>query len=214
MGYSDQMGDARGGEITRLLEKHTEGDADALDRVVELVYPELHAIARRQLRGHDVRGTLDTTALVHEAYLKSASPGEVDWQNRAQFFGIAARAMRQVVVDCARRHYAQKRGSGKRELTLDPERLAVAEQAELILDLHRVLERLSTFNERLTRVVECRFFAGMTQEETAEALAVSRPTVQRDWVRARAWLQKEIGEASLNEPSAWASTATEPEGES
>ncbi len=197
------MRDGQGGEITRLLELHAQGDSDAFDRVVELVYPELLEIARRQLRNQNVRRTLDTVALVHEAYLRAAEPGEIRWQNRGQFFGITARAMRRVVVDCARRHYAQKRGGGQRELTLDPERIAVEEQAEWILDLHRALKSLSDFNERLTRVVECRFFAGMTQEETAEALQVSRPTVQRDWLRARAWLQREMEGASVREPAPW-----------
>lgn len=204
MFYPEEMADAQGsGEITRLLKLHAAGDADALDRVVALVYPELLAIARRQLRGQSVQGTLDTTGLVHEAYLRSAAPGTVCWQNRGQFFGIAAMAMRRVIVDFARRLGARKRGGGQRELTLDPERIAIEEQADLILDLHRALDQLSTFNERLTRVVECRFFAGMTLEETAEALAISRPTVKRDWIRARAWLQKELRDASLTEPAQW-----------
>jgi RNA polymerase sigma factor (TIGR02999 family) len=204
MFYSEAMQDPpESGDVTRLLALHADGDAEALDRVVALVYPELLAIARRQLRGQKVRGTLDTVALVHEAYLRPVEPGEVRWTNRAQYFGIVALAMRRVIVDCARRHSAKKRGGGRRELTLDPERIAVEEQAELILELHNVLDKLSTFNERLTRVVECRFFAGLTLPETAEALAVSRSTVQRDWLRARAWLQKEMAGASLAEPQPW-----------
>lgn len=156
------------------------------------VYPELRRLAKRQLRGESDRGILDTTALVHEAYLRVADPAAVDWQNRSHFFAVAANAMRRIIIDYARRRCAQKRGGGRPDLTLDPTKIAVREQAENLLALNDSLQRLASFSERLARVVECRFFGGMTDEETAQALGASRRTVQRDWIRARAWLRKEM----------------------
>ena len=116
----------------------------------------------------------------------------VAWQDRSHFFAICARAMRRILVDYARERGAQKRGGGKPDLTLEPDRLGVEQQAEQVLAVDRALESLAGFNERLARLVECRYFAGMTEEESAQALGVSLRTVQRDWMRARAWLQKEL----------------------
>lgn len=181
-------------EITRLLEQLREGDGTALDRLLPLVYDELRAIAHRQLRHQRPGHTLDTTALVHEAYLKLVDQSRVESTDRAHFFGIAGRAMRQILIDHARKHGTLKRGRRWRRVPLDEPVLAVEEQADVLLALDDALARLSEFNERLTRVVECRFFAGMTEPETAAALAVSERTVRRDWLKARLWLYGELVE--------------------
>jgi RNA polymerase sigma factor (TIGR02999 family) len=182
------------GQITRLLHQHLEGEPEAFERLVPLVYDRLRALARRQLRRLRPGQTLDTTALVHEAYLQLVDETGVSWQDRSHFYAITARAMRRIIVDHLRHRHAAKRGGGQAALTLDAEVLAGRPQgdAELALAVDRALEVLSSFNERLTRLVECRFFAGMTEEETAEALGVSLRTVQRDWMRAKAWLRKEL----------------------
>jgi RNA polymerase sigma factor (TIGR02999 family) len=182
-------------EITVLLQAHREGDRQAFDRLVELVYPHLRRLARSQLRRGRAGETLRTTALVHEAYLRLADETGIQWDGRAHFFGVAARAMRQIIVDHARARNAAKRGGGKAPLTLDESDLAVEEQAETILLLDTALDKLADLNERLSRVVECRFFAGLTEEETAAALSLSRATVQRDWTKARAWLRRELDTA-------------------
>ena len=180
------------GQITRLLQAHHEGDREAFDRLVPLVYDRLRRIARGQI-GRRGRGyTLDTTSLVHEAYMDLVEETGVDWQDRSHFYAICARAMRRILVDYARERTAKKRGGGKPDLTLEPELLGVEQQAEQVLAIDRALESLAGFNERLARLVECRDFAGMTEEETARALDISLRTVQRDWTRARAWLQKEL----------------------
>lgn len=186
------------GEITRLLLAHSEGDRAAFDAMVPLVYQRLRKIARGQIRRGGRGGTLATTGLVHEAYLELVGETDIAWQNRSHFYAICARAMRRIVVDYARRRTAQKRGAGQPGITLDPEKLLVAGaesaegQAELVLAVDTALNRLAAFNERLERVVECRFFAGMTDDETAAALGSSVRTVQREWQRARAWLRKEL----------------------
>jgi RNA polymerase sigma factor (TIGR02999 family) len=180
------------GEITRLLQAHHQGDREAFERLLPLAYDRLRRIARGQLARGGRGQTLDTVSLVHEAYLQLVEETGVEWQDRSHFFAICARAMRRIVVDYARRRTARKRGGGTPDLTLEPERLGAAEQAELVLAVDQVLDRLALFNERLARVVECRYFAGMTEEETAEAMSASLRTVQRDWTRARAWLRREL----------------------
>ncbi len=182
------------GQITRLLHRHLAGEREAFDQLVPLVYDRLRVLAQRQLRRHRPGQTLDTTALVHEAYLQLVDETGVAWQDRGHFYAITARAMRRIIVDHVRRRHAVKRGGGDAPLTLDAEILEGDPQAEaeLVLAVDRALEVLSSFNERLTRLVECRFFAGMTEEETAEALGISLRTVQRDWTRAKAWLRKEL----------------------
>lgn len=179
-------------EITRLLEDWRKGDREASDRVLPLVYADLRKLARRELGRRGRQGTLEPTALVHEAYLRLAGPSERPWKNRGHFFAVAAQAMRQIVVDHARRRLSLKRGGGQYVLTLDSDLIAVEEQAELLVALDQALNRLSELNERLTRVVECRFFAGLTAEETAEALDVTRRTVHRDWLKAQAFLKGEL----------------------
>lgn len=181
------------GDVTELLLAYREGDREAFDLLVPLVYQDLRRIARRQLgRGNPDR-VLDTTALVHESYLKLVDNGRVDWQDRAHFLGVAARAMRQVVIGYARRQGAAKRGAGSHQTTLDDgHHIAIDGQAEWLMALDGALARLGEKNPRLARVVECRFFAGLSEEETASALGVSLRTAQRDWMRARAWLQEEL----------------------
>lgn len=172
------------GEVTRLLEVMRAGDASALDRLLPLVYDELRALARYQVRG-GVDGALEPTALVHEAYLKLARSGGVRAADRAHFLAIAAAAMRQVVVDHARGMLSQKRGGGwKRTLLRDDSASTTLDPAEVIA-LDRALAEL---DERQRRIVECRFFAGMEETEIADVLGISTRTVRREWVKARAWL--------------------------
>lgn len=175
-------------EIRRLLRAQRDGDREAFDRLVRLLYDDLHRIAGRELR-RGRPGALRTTELVHEAYLKLVHHEGLDLRDRRHLLAIVARAMRQVVVDHARRLGARKRGGGREVLTLDEERIAVGRQADSLLSLDRSLEELESYDPRLVRVVECRFFAGLTVPETAETLDVSTRTVERDWARARAWLR-------------------------
>jgi RNA polymerase sigma factor (TIGR02999 family) len=181
---------ARNPEITRLLAGLQEGDPEALNALFPLVYADLRDLARRQLRG--ARGTLNTTAVVHEAYLRFAGNEGVTPKDRAHFFALAARAMRQIVIDHARRHLAKKRGGGAARTLLDDAHLAVESRAGELLDLHAALERMEALDARLGRVVELRFFAGLSVEETAEAMAVSAITVKRDWRKAKAFLYREL----------------------
>lgn len=183
------------GSLTRLLRAHSAGERAAFDELVERVYEELSRIAHRQLRRANAGLALDTVGLVHEAYARLVEEGAVDWQDRAHFFAVAARAMRFVVVDRARREGSQKRGGGFVPVTLDAELVAAREPAELVLAVHEAIERLLGFNQRLGRIVECRFFAGMTDAEIAAAFKVGERTVQRDWMRARAWLREALGGA-------------------
>ena len=171
-----------------LLETEEVGDPPRLDALLPLVYDELRGLAHRQLAGEQAGHTLDTTALVHEAYVRLVDDTRVTRKGRAYFFGAAARAMRQVLVDHARRHTAKKRGGAARPVSLDAANLAVDELADELLDLDRALEELAGRNPRHARVVECRYFGGLSVEETAEALDVSPRTVKYDWALARAWL--------------------------
>lgn len=185
-------------DITALLAAWRGGDARALDRVFPRVYGELRRIAHARLAGEREDHTLGTTALVHEAYLKLVDQSRAQWESRAQFFAVAARAMRRILVDYARSHQALKRGGGAGVLRLDDDAVAgdalaqVAhggqEEAVTLLALDDALARLAELDERLCRVVECRFFAGYTEEETADALGVTARTVRRDWIKARGWL--------------------------
>lgn len=181
-----------GAAITQLIEAFRGGDRQAFDRLVELVYDDLRTLARRQLRKAGGHQTLATTGLVHEAYLRLAAQTRAEWQDRGHFFAVAATAMRQIAISYARRHQAAKRGGGQVEVTFDENVLAVEGQAAELLALDEALERLAALDERLVRVVECRYFAGLDEDETAAALGVSRRTVQRDWARARAWLQEAL----------------------
>jgi RNA polymerase sigma factor (TIGR02999 family) len=185
-------------EISELLVAWRMGDADALNRLFPLVYEELKRIARRQRAGKRGGGTLTTTALVHETYLRLVDQTRAEWADRAHFLAIAARAMRQLLIDHARRHQAAKRGGAWRRVTLDvdqsPASSVADARAETLLTLDAALTRLAGIDERASRVVECRFFGGMTEAETAAALGVTDRTVQRDWVKAKGWLHQALGE--------------------
>jgi RNA polymerase sigma-70 factor, ECF subfamily len=183
---------ADAGDLTRLLLAYRNGDRSAFDRLVPLVYPDLRRIARAHLRRGPSGRTLDTNGVVHEAWMKLVDQSRVDWQDRTHFLAVAARAMRQVVIDYARRRGAGKRGGGAPPLELDESRLGVVDQAEWLVTLGQALERLGSRDQRLVQVIECRFFAGLSEEETAEAMGVSLRTAQRDWLRARAWLREEL----------------------
>lgn len=182
------------GHVTLLLRELREGKRDAFDRLVPLVYEELRRLARGQLRRSPPNHTLDTTALVHEAYLKMAGQQGLALEDRQHFLAVTAHAMRQVLVDFARSRLAAKRGGGEKRVTLDEDSASLVTEAERVIDVDRALEKLRARNERLARVVECRYFAGLSEEETAEALGVSLRTAQRDWMRARAWLREALGE--------------------
>jgi len=180
-------------EITALLRAHAAGDTDALDQLLPRVYDELRSIARGRLRRERPDHTLAPTEVVHEAFLKLLPVDHVDWQNRAHFFAIASRAMRNVLVDHAARRGAAKRGGKWRSVPLDDVPAADEHTVEHLLELSEALERLAQLNERQARVVECRFFGGLSLEETAEALGTSPARVSRDWTVARAWLRNELG---------------------
>jgi RNA polymerase sigma factor (TIGR02999 family) len=185
-----------GPEVTELLRRAREGDAGALDRVFPLVLEELRAVAGARLRGEAPGHTLQPTALVNEAYLKLAASPEVDWRDRAHFLAVAARAMRQVLVDRARRRKADKRGGGVRPATLTDGSLLASGQgptAEELLALDAALDALGRIQPRLRQVVELRYFGGLADAEIGEVLGVTRRTVQRDWTKARAWLHAELG---------------------
>jgi RNA polymerase sigma factor (TIGR02999 family) len=180
-------------QITDLLLQMREGDTGALDRLFSLVYEELRRIAHRQLQVERPGHTLGTTGLVHETYIRLIDQTRVEWRDRGHFFGAAAWAMRRILVDYARRNRAARRGGGVPRLPLDDD-VPAAERGELVLALDEALERLAALDRRLSQVVECRYFGGLTEEETAEVLGVTRRTVQRDWVKARGWLYLELNQ--------------------
>ncbi len=177
------------GEVTRLLEAAVAGDGGALDRLLPLVYEDLRRVARRQLDHEGEGHTLQTTALIHEAYMKLASGGSVSASSRAHFLAIAARAMRQVLVDYARKRKAAKRGGGVISVTLGDLAQPADASAEDLLALDEALEQL---DPRQRQVIECRFFGGMEEKDIAAVLGVSERTVRRDWVKARAWLYQAL----------------------
>jgi RNA polymerase sigma factor (TIGR02999 family) len=181
------------GNVTELLLAYRDGDREAFDRLVPLLYNDLRKIARAQLRRGRPGATLGTTVLVHEVYLKMADQQRLDARDRGHFLAISAHAMRQVIADYARRRTAAKRGGNSDPVPLDEAPQIADREARWLVDVDRALERLAARNERMARVVECRFFAGYSEEETAEALGTSLRTVQRDWMRARAWLKEELG---------------------
>jgi RNA polymerase sigma factor (TIGR02999 family) len=167
---------------------------ESLNEVIALAYQELRTIAHHRLavRERDARGTLSTTALVHEAYLKLSEQSHGAWRDHAHFLAVASLAMRHVIVDRARERSALKRGGTRRRITLDDVDLVADDQAEVVLQINDALERIATLEPRLTRVVECRFFGGLTEQETADALGLTHRTVQRDWVKARVLLRRAL----------------------
>ena len=179
--------------ITRMLKDWSGGDREALDQLLPFVYDELHRQASRYLRRERSDHTLQTTALIHEAYLKLIDQKEVEWQNRAHFFAVAAQAMRRILVDYARTRKREKRGGDDVKLQLDEAiNVSSGEKSIDLVALDEALTRLAEFDERQARVVELRYFSGMTEEETAEVLGTSPATVRRDWNMAKAWLHSQL----------------------
>ena len=180
--------------ITRMLKDWSSGgNREALDRLLPFVYDELHRQASRYLRRERSDHTLQTTALIHEAYLKLVDQREVEWKNRAHFFAVAAQAMRRILVDYARTRKREKRGGDDVKLQLDEAvNISGGEKSIDLVALDEALTRLAEFDERQARVVELRYFSGMTEEETAEVLGISAPTVRRDWNMAKAWLYSQL----------------------
>ena len=186
-------------DVTQLLVNWSRGDQAALDQLMPLVYGELRRLAAAYLRRERSNHTLQSTALVHEAFLRMVNQQDVQWKNRAHFYGIAAQMIRRILVDYARSQHAEKRGAGAVKLELD-EAMAVAQtNSEVdLLSLSDSLDRLAQLDERQSRVVELRFFAGLTLEETAEVMQMSLATAKRDWVSAKAWLSREIRRQPAN----------------
>jgi len=179
-------------DITRMLSAARGGDARAQEELFASVYPRLRQIAKQRRRGWRGDDTMDTTALVHEAYLKIAANPDAEYQSRGHFFAVAATAMRQILINYAERRSAQKRGGGAVQVELRDADLVSDEAVDDLLALDRALKKLEALSERQARVVECLFFAGFGVAETAEALDVSPATVKRDWAAARAWLYREM----------------------
>lgn len=186
-----------GGEVTLLLNEMRLGHKDALAKLMPLVYAELRRMAGHYLRGERIGHTLQPTALVHEAFLRLVGHDRAAWQHRGQFIGVAAQLMRRVLVDYARRRAAAKRAGAA--VTLDEERLSPGvgvDRTEEILCVEEVLGRLAQLDAQQARIVELRYFGGLTADETAAALGISARTVQRDWAMARAWLRAELADQS------------------
>lgn len=170
------------------------GDHGAFDRLLPLVYEDLRQVAHRLMLRERTGHTLSTTALVHEAYLRLVDQRRVEWTDRGHFFAVAATAMRRILVDYARKYAASKRSGGLQQVQLDTVASIADERAAELMAVDEALTRLASLNERLARVVECRFFGGLTAEETATALQVTTRTVERDWAKARMWLYRELAE--------------------
>jgi RNA polymerase sigma factor (TIGR02999 family) len=180
-------------EASRLLQAWDAGDAAARDQLIPLVYDELHRIARNHMRRERPDHTLQPSALVNEAYLRLVDQRDAGWQHRSQFFAIAARIMRRILVDHARRRQYQKRGDGAVSVPLEEAEICFEGRDDALLALDLALEKLEAYDKRKCDVVELRYFVGLTAEETAAALQLSLVTVKRDWAFAKAWLQSEIG---------------------
>jgi RNA polymerase sigma-70 factor, ECF subfamily len=188
------------GEITGLLQRMRTGDSEAVNRLVPIVIQELHRLAQYYLNGERPGHTLQPTALVNEAYLKLVGDQARDWQNRAHFIGVSASIMRRILIDHARRKQAFKRGTGGPALELrEYPDWPSHQEAEELIALDEALDRLETMNPRQRQVVELRYFGGLSIEDTAEALGISRITVKRDWVSARAWLKGQVRPETLRE---------------
>lgn len=181
-------------DVTTLLARWSSGDADALEQLTPIVYDELKRIARRHLARERRDHTLQSTALVHEAYMRLIGGAAGEYHNRQHFFAVAAQVIRRVLVDHARAVNAAKRGGGAQKIFLEdqPEASTQPEDVAEVLALHEALDRLASFDEQQARIVELRYFAGLSIEETAEVVGVSPATVKRDWVMARAWLAREL----------------------
>jgi RNA polymerase sigma-70 factor (ECF subfamily) len=181
------------GQVTALLSRLQRGDREAVELLIPLVMDELRRLARHYLRDERTAHTLQPTALVHEAYLKMAGYQNLNWESRSHFIGVAAGLMRQILIDSARRHRSAKRGRDFEQVSLEEHRdFLPLERSEELLALDEALQRLAKMNPRQSRIVELRYFGGLSVEETAKALGVSPITVKRDWATARAWLRAEL----------------------
>jgi RNA polymerase sigma-70 factor (ECF subfamily) len=185
-----------GGEITQLLQQLRSGDRDAGAKLIAAVYGELRNVAARAMRSERPGHTLQPTALVHEAFLKLAGNAGVDWRDRAHFFGVAARLMREILVDYARKRGAAKRGSGAR-ITLDDSLLISEDRLGEVVAIDEIVKRLDALDPRQGHIVELRFFGGLSVEEVAEVMQISTPTVKREWQSAKAWLHRELTRGSV-----------------
>ncbi|HAY36777.1 MAG TPA: RNA polymerase subunit sigma-70 [Bacteroidetes bacterium] len=182
------------GMVTQLISAHRNGDNHAGDRLFALVYDELHTMARRQLRYRKPGETLNTTGLVHEAYLKIFDRDKSGWNDRVHFFSVTAKAMRQILVDYARRVNAEKRGGGAHHTEIQASLISDSKESVDILDLDEAIKQLEELNPRLATIVECRFFGGMSIEETGALLDVSSRTIDRDWLKAKSFLYIALNE--------------------
>lgn len=178
--------------ITQILKKWSDGDEASLDTLVTILYQELHRLAHRMLAKNSGHNTIQTTALVHEAYIRLVNIKEIDWQNRVHFFAVSANLMRNILVDFARGRSSQKRGGMVTHLELDESFSFSLEKSDDLIMLDEALNKLAELNERQTRIVELKFFGGLTEEEIAEVLKISPATVSRDWKFARVWLYRQI----------------------
>jgi RNA polymerase sigma factor (TIGR02999 family) len=191
MGLEPQPGGQEAGDISRLLRAWSDGDQDALKSLTAIVYEELHGLARRYLRREHAGHSLQTSALVNEAYLRLVDYKRMQWQDRSHFFAVSSQVMRRILVDHARRHNL-KRGGNVQHVSLDEEAVAGRDQNVDLVALDRALEELERIDPRKMRIVEMRFFGGMSVKETAEALRLSTITIKREWRLARAWLYREL----------------------
>lgn len=191
---SDPVPSPTSSAITDVLLRARDGDREVMDRLFGQVYDELRRVAHHALRAERTGHTLSTTGLVHEAYFKLVDQTRVEWRDRGHFFGVAARAMRQILVEYARRRGAVKRGGRVRVVALEDGLVPAEERAEALLAVDEALTRLAGHDPAMALVVECRFFAGLSEEETAEATGTSLRTVQRQWRRAKAWLYQELSQ--------------------
>ena len=185
-------------EVTRLLVAWSNGDRAALDDLIPLVYDELRRLASRYMRRESQGHTLQTSALINEAYLRLVDQKKVQWQNRAHFFGVAARLMRHILVDHARSRSRIKRGAGMQMVSL-AEQAAISSDVAEVIALDDALKNLAEMDSRKARIVEMKFFGGLTNEEVAEVLKVTSRTVEREWRKAKAWLHREISKGQTNE---------------
>jgi RNA polymerase sigma-70 factor, ECF subfamily len=178
--------------VTQLLAKAVSGDSSALANVFPLIYDELHRLAQAQLKREPDGHTLSPTALVHEAYMRLIDYSRMEWTGKAHFMAVASTAMRRILVDHARSHRSVKRGGSLQRVPIEAVQLGTEERADLLIAVDDALGKLKELDPRQARVVECRFFGGMTEEETAEALGIGLRTAKRDWAKAKAWLHKQI----------------------
>lgn len=186
------MSELQPSEITQILQAWNDGEMDAKERLLPFVYDELKRQARILMSRERSNHTLQPTALVHEAFMRLAEQSRIDWQNRSHFYGIASRLMRQILVDHARLHAAEKRGNNPIHFSIEDLQVPVEQRADSILILNEILDRLAEFDEKQAQIVEMRFFGGMNNAEIAEALEISERTVGREWQSAKLWLFREL----------------------